>query len=86
MLFNNFWAYSRIICSTGFLKAIRDTHRNVLAAERGARPRNGPYMAELDVTYRCNCRCWYNNNGVIGHYGRLLEASGGVSQNDGRGQ
>jgi radical SAM protein with 4Fe4S-binding SPASM domain len=22
------------------------------------------------------CRCWYNNTGVIGHYGRLLKATG----------
>ncbi len=57
MRFNNFWAYSRIICSTGFLKAVLATRRNVLAAERGATPPHGPYMAELDITYRCNCRC-----------------------------
>jgi MoaA/NifB/PqqE/SkfB family radical SAM enzyme len=31
--------------------------RNVLAANLGGPPVAGPYMAELDVTYRCNCRC-----------------------------
>ncbi|MDJ0782063.1 MAG: radical SAM protein [Desulfosarcinaceae bacterium] len=57
MRFNNFLAYSRIICSSGFLNAVRATRRNVLAAERGEAPPHGPYMAELDITYRCNCRC-----------------------------
>jgi MoaA/NifB/PqqE/SkfB family radical SAM enzyme len=57
MRFNNFRTYRRIVCSVGFVNAVRATRRNVLAAERGETPPHGPYMAELDITYRCNCRC-----------------------------
>jgi MoaA/NifB/PqqE/SkfB family radical SAM enzyme len=57
MRFNNFRTYRRIICTAGFLKAVWATRRNVLAAEQGEIPPHGPYMAELDITYRCNCRC-----------------------------
>jgi MoaA/NifB/PqqE/SkfB family radical SAM enzyme len=57
MRFNNFWDYRRIIFSKGFASAVWHSRKNVLAYGQG-RPLNaGPYMAELDVTYRCNCRC-----------------------------
>jgi MoaA/NifB/PqqE/SkfB family radical SAM enzyme len=57
MRFNNFWDYRRILFSKGFASAVWRSRKNVLAYGQG-RPLNaGPYMAELDVTYRCNCRC-----------------------------
>ena len=57
MRFNNFWDYRRIVLSKGFASAVWSSRKNVLAYGQG-RPLNaGPYMAELDVTYRCNCRC-----------------------------
>ncbi|MGD8990612.1 MAG: radical SAM protein [Desulfobacterales bacterium] len=57
MRFNNFWDYRRILFSRGFASAVWQSRKNVLANGQG-RPLNaGPYMAELDITYRCNCRC-----------------------------
>ena len=57
MRFNNFWDYRRILFSKGFASAVWQSRKNVLAYGQG-RPLNaGPYMAELDITYRCNCRC-----------------------------
>jgi MoaA/NifB/PqqE/SkfB family radical SAM enzyme len=57
MRFNNFWSYRRIIFSRRFLRTLWDSRRNVLADTAGHNPEAGPYMAEFDVTYRCNCRC-----------------------------
>jgi MoaA/NifB/PqqE/SkfB family radical SAM enzyme len=57
MRFNNFWDYRRIIFSKAFASAIWNSRKNVLAYGQGRQPAAGPYMAELDVTYQCNCRC-----------------------------
>ncbi|MGD2098199.1 MAG: radical SAM protein [Desulfobacterales bacterium] len=57
MRFNNFWDYRRILLSKGFASAVRQSRKNVLAYGQGRPLEAGPYMAELDVTYRCNCRC-----------------------------
>ncbi len=57
MRFSNFWDYRRIIFSKSFASAIWHSRQNVLAYGRGHPPAAGPYMAELDITYQCNCRC-----------------------------
>jgi MoaA/NifB/PqqE/SkfB family radical SAM enzyme len=57
MRFNNFWDYRRILFSKGFASAVWQSRKNVLAYGQGRPLHAGPYMAELDVTYRCNCRC-----------------------------
>jgi MoaA/NifB/PqqE/SkfB family radical SAM enzyme len=57
MRFNNFWDYRRILFSKGFASAVWHSRKNVLAYGQGRSLAAGPYMAELDVTYRCNCRC-----------------------------
>jgi hypothetical protein len=57
MRLNNFWTYRRIILSGRFARAVWRSTQNIVAASRGYPPVSGPYMAELDVTYRCNCRC-----------------------------
>lgn len=57
MRLNNFWTYRRILLTRGFLRALRRSRQNLKASRRGAPPASGPFMAELDVTYRCNCRC-----------------------------
>ena len=57
MRFNNFWTYRRILFSKGFAAALWHSRKNVLAYARGRSPAAGPYMAELDITYQCNCRC-----------------------------
>jgi AdoMet-dependent heme synthase len=55
--FNSFWTYRRILLSKRFISALRLSRENILAAKRGLPPVAGPYMAELDVTYRCDYRC-----------------------------
>jgi MoaA/NifB/PqqE/SkfB family radical SAM enzyme len=57
MRFNNFWCYRRILFSKNFAATVLNSRRNVIAYEQGRPPVAGPYMAELDITYRCNCRC-----------------------------
>lgn len=57
MRFNNFWDYRRIIFSKGFASAVWHSRKNLLAYGRHRQLAAGPYMAELDVTYQCNCRC-----------------------------
>jgi AdoMet-dependent heme synthase len=39
------------------MSALARSRRNIIAARRGHTLSAGPFMAELDVTYRCNCRC-----------------------------
>lgn len=57
MRFSNFWGYQRILFSKGFLAALWHSRENVLAYGKRRLLTAGPYMAELDITYRCNCRC-----------------------------
>ncbi len=57
MQFSNFWDYRRIIFSKSFASAVWHSRQNVLAYGRGRPLAAGPYMAELDITYQCNCRC-----------------------------
>ena len=57
MRFNNFWCYRRILFSRGFASALWHSRQNLLAYAQGRPLVAGPYMAELDITYRCNSRC-----------------------------
>ncbi|NIQ37534.1 MAG: radical SAM protein [Proteobacteria bacterium] len=57
MRFNRFWPYRRMLLSGRFVGALWRSRRNIVATNRGRPPASGPYMAELDVTYRCNCQC-----------------------------
>lgn len=57
MRFNNFWCYRRILFSKGFAASLWLSRKNLMACEQGKSPPGGPYLVELDVTYRCNCRC-----------------------------
>lgn len=57
MRLNNFWQYRHIILSRRFSSALWKARQNVFCAIHGLPPVAGPHMAELDVTYRCNCRC-----------------------------
>ena len=57
MRLNNFWSYRRILFSRRFASALWNSRRNVVAYNRERPLKAGPYMAELDITYQCNCRC-----------------------------
>jgi MoaA/NifB/PqqE/SkfB family radical SAM enzyme len=57
MRFNNFWTYKRILFSKGFASALWYSRQNLIADQQGRPLTAGPYMAELDITYQCNCRC-----------------------------
>jgi MoaA/NifB/PqqE/SkfB family radical SAM enzyme len=57
MRFSNFWDYRRILFSKGFASALWHSRQNLMAYGQGRPLAAGPYMAELDVTYQCNCRC-----------------------------
>ena len=57
MRFSNFWGYRRIWFSKSFASALWHSRQNLLAYGQGRPLAAGPYMAALDVTYRCNCRC-----------------------------
>ncbi len=57
MQFNELRRYKRILKTSRFVGSVWAARKNVLATNLGAAPVAGPYMAELDVTYRCNCRC-----------------------------
>jgi MoaA/NifB/PqqE/SkfB family radical SAM enzyme len=57
MRFSNFWDYRRILFSKSFASALWHSRQNLLAYGQGRPLPAGPYMAELDVTYQCNCRC-----------------------------
>jgi MoaA/NifB/PqqE/SkfB family radical SAM enzyme len=57
MRLKRLWRYRRILFSHRFAASLWYSRRNISASERGRSPVAGPYMAELDVTYRCNCRC-----------------------------
>jgi MoaA/NifB/PqqE/SkfB family radical SAM enzyme len=57
MRLNNFWCYRRIIFSKGFASAVWNSRKNAVAYNQERPLKAGPYMAELDITYQCNCRC-----------------------------
>lgn len=57
MRLNNFWCYRRIIFSKSFAATVWNSRQNVLAYHQQRPLKAGPYMAELDITYQCNCRC-----------------------------
>ncbi len=57
MRLNNFWCYRRILFSKGFAAAVWKSRQNVSAYHQHRLLEAGPYMAELDITYQCNCRC-----------------------------
>jgi MoaA/NifB/PqqE/SkfB family radical SAM enzyme len=57
MRFNHIGVYRHIMLSRQFLRTVWSSRRNALADTSGQPPPGGPYMAEFDITYRCNCRC-----------------------------
>jgi len=57
MRYNGFMPYRRVLMSRGFFSALSRSRQNVLAQAIGLPPPSGPFMAELDVTYRCDARC-----------------------------
>ncbi len=57
MRFNHIGRYHHIMLSKQFLRTLWHSRRNALADLRCQPPPAGPYMAEFDITYRCNCRC-----------------------------
>ncbi len=57
MRFHNFWRYRNILLSKEFAKALKHARQNVIADHSNQPLKAGPYMAELDITYRCNCKC-----------------------------
>lgn len=57
MRLNNFWSYRRILFSRGFASAVWNARQNAIAYNQDRPIEAGPYMAELDITYQCNCRC-----------------------------
>jgi MoaA/NifB/PqqE/SkfB family radical SAM enzyme len=57
MRFNHIGSYRHIMLSRQFLRTIWSSRRNALADSNDQPPPCGPYMAEFDITYRCNCRC-----------------------------
>jgi MoaA/NifB/PqqE/SkfB family radical SAM enzyme len=46
-----------MLFSRGFAKSLWRSRKNLAADEKGLPLPAGPYMAELDVTYRCNLQC-----------------------------
>lgn len=57
MRFGNFWIYRPILLSRRFALSLWRARRNIVADTCALPPFSGPYMAELDVTYLCDCRC-----------------------------
>lgn len=57
MRLNNFWPYRRILFTRKFIASLWRSRRNVISTHLSNPPSDGPFMAELDVTYRCNCCC-----------------------------
>ncbi len=57
MRLHNYRTYRKILFSTGFARTLWGSCRNLRADSRGERLPAGPYLAELDVTYRCNLEC-----------------------------
>ncbi len=57
MRLNRLWTYRRILFSRGFASAVRAAGQNVRSYAQNRSLPFGPYMAEFDITYRCNSRC-----------------------------
>ena len=57
MRLNRLWTYRRILFSRGFASAVRAAGQNVRSYAQNHPLPFGPYMAEFDITYRCNSRC-----------------------------
>jgi MoaA/NifB/PqqE/SkfB family radical SAM enzyme len=53
----NVWCYRNMLLSRGFAKSLWKSRKNLAAVANGHPLPAGPYMAELDVTYRCNLQC-----------------------------
>ena len=49
--------YYHILLTKQFIRTLWHSRRNVIADTNDLPPPAGPYMAEFDITYRCNCRC-----------------------------
>ncbi|MBI4772971.1 MAG: radical SAM protein [Deltaproteobacteria bacterium] len=81
MRFDRFWLYRRILLSSRFAACLWRSRQNILADRQGRPPVSGPFMAELDVTYRCDCRCrmcqrWRDHRRgelTLGEYERLAD-------------
>ncbi|MGB5986156.1 MAG: radical SAM protein [Desulfobacterales bacterium] len=57
MRFRNFWSYRKLLINKGFIGALGRARQNIVADSADRPPVAGPYLAELDITYRCNNRC-----------------------------
>lgn len=57
MRIHNPWSYRRLLLSRKFAQSVWNARRNLAAIARGRPLPAGPYLAELDVTYRCNLKC-----------------------------
>jgi MoaA/NifB/PqqE/SkfB family radical SAM enzyme len=57
MRLNRLWTYRRILLTRGFAAAVTAARRNIRGYKLGRSLPCGPYMAEFDITYRCNSRC-----------------------------
>jgi MoaA/NifB/PqqE/SkfB family radical SAM enzyme len=57
MRFNNYKCYLRMLVSGGFLRSLWNARGNLAACAKNNPPPAGPYMVELDVTYRCDLHC-----------------------------
>ncbi len=81
MRFDNVGVYRRILLSKPFFSSLWRSRQNILAVTSGLPPVTGPYMAELDVTYRCDCCCqmcqrWQakqKGEMIVEEYARLAE-------------
>jgi len=82
MRFTNFYPYRHILFSRRFPAALWRSRRNILSDVYGLPLPFGPFMAELDVTYRCDARCrmcerWKDQRRdelKLDDYGSLAEA------------
>ena len=57
MRLHNAWCYRHLLLSYEFGRSLWNCRRNLEAMENNRPLPAGPFLAELDVTYRCNLRC-----------------------------
>ena len=57
MRLDNAWQYRGLLLKPKFIRSVFKARENIIAASFGQKPPHGPFMAEMDITYRCNCRC-----------------------------